>query len=205
MSYAIPSRVVRQPHDVKQPPLLLGVSRAVLGAEIVARVGKCVVAQRNTEYAVRHDRFVLVTPRTWPKSDGSGAPQATSNAPWVWIPRRISPDYPRCSGLKRPRRRTIRHTMAEENRATRKALRSRGCDQRAAVSTPPRVGCTSRRRCQPVDQGTRAVGDVGSSARGDRVAPEKGCGMGGSPARFARTSRTAHRGTMLHGNQDRRT
>ena len=42
---------------------------------------------------LRHDRFVLVTPRTWPEPEGSGAPQATSTVPWVWIPRRISPDY----------------------------------------------------------------------------------------------------------------
>lgn len=43
--------------------------------------------------SLQRDRFVLVSPRSWPQRCSVHWLRETADVPWVWIPRRISPDY----------------------------------------------------------------------------------------------------------------
>jgi DNA-binding transcriptional LysR family regulator len=42
---------------------------------------------------LRRDRFVLITPASWPRRRANDPAAAASDHPWVWIPRDISPYY----------------------------------------------------------------------------------------------------------------
>jgi DNA-binding transcriptional LysR family regulator len=45
------------------------------------------------QVSLQRDRFVLVSPRSWPQRCSVRWLRETAEVPWVWIPRRISPDY----------------------------------------------------------------------------------------------------------------
>lgn len=45
------------------------------------------------QLSLKRDRFVLVSPRSWPQRCSARWLRESPEVPWVWIPRRISPDY----------------------------------------------------------------------------------------------------------------